>query len=72
MMRILGYALAFAAGGYIAGVLLGIGLVNAFSQNRHDKSMEAGMTGFFFAGPAVAVLAFLGSIVYQLIARRGH
>ena len=72
MLRIFGYALAFAGGGYIAGVLLGIGLVTAFSQNRHDKSMEAGMTGFFFAGPAVAVLAFLASIAYQLIARRGH
>jgi len=72
MMRILGYALAFAGGGYIAGVLLGIGLVSALSQNRHDKSMEAGMTGFFFAGPALAVLAFLVSIVYQLVSRRGR
>ena len=69
---IFGRALAFAAGGYVAGVLLGIGLVQAFSQNRHDKSMEAGMTGFFFAGPAVAVLAFAFSLVWQLIARRNR
>ena len=72
MLRILGYAFAFAGGGYIAGVLLGIALVNGFSQNRHDKPMEAGMTGFFFAGPALAVLAFLVSIVYQLVSRGGH
>jgi ABC-type antimicrobial peptide transport system permease subunit len=72
MLRILGYAFLAALAGYVVGLVLGIGLVNAFSQNRHDKSMEAGMTGFFFAGPAVAVLAFLGSIVYQLLTRRGH
>jgi ABC-type antimicrobial peptide transport system permease subunit len=72
MLRMIGYAFLAALAGYVVGLFLGIGLVNAFSQNRHDKSMEAGMTGFFFAGPAVAVLAFLGSIVYQLLTRRGH
>ena len=72
MLRILGYALLAALAGYVVGLFLGIGLVKAFSQNRHDKSMEAGMTGFFFAGPAVAVLAFLGSIVWQLVTGRGH
>jgi ABC-type antimicrobial peptide transport system permease subunit len=72
VLRILGYAFLAALAGYVVGLVLGIGLVKAFSQNRHDRSMEAGMTGFFFAGPAVAVLAFLGSIAWQLLARRGH
>jgi ABC-type branched-subunit amino acid transport system permease subunit len=71
-MQILGRALAFAAGGYVVGVLLGIGLVEALSQNRHDRSVEAGMTGFFFAGPAIAALAFLVAIVWQWVARRGN
>ncbi len=71
-MKILGYALLAAVVGYAAGVVLGFGLVGALSNNRHDKSMEAGMTAFFFAGPAFAVLAFLGSVAYQLVARRGR
>ena len=70
-MRMFGRALAVAVAGYVAGVLLGISLVQAFSPNRHDRSMEAGMTGFFFTGPALAVLAFLVSIVWQLLSRRG-
>jgi len=71
-VKILGYALLAAIAGYVAGVILGFGCVSALSNNRHDKSMEAGMTAFFFAGPALAVLAFLGSVVYQLVTRRGR
>ncbi len=59
---------SFLAGvaGYIAGVLIGIVLVNLLSSNRHDRAQEAVMTGFFFVGPAAAVLAF----IVTLIARR--
>ncbi len=48
-------ALGIAVGGYVVGALLGMLLVSQFSGNTHDKSMEAGMTGFFFTGPVLAV-----------------
>lgn len=72
MLRIVGIALLAAVAGYIVGVFLGIGLVTVFSTNRHDKSMEAGMTGFFFVGPLLAALGFLGALLYQFLARRGR
>ena len=69
MLRILGISLLVAAAAYVVGVLLGIGLVSAFSGNRHDRAMEAGMTGFFFAGPALAVLGFIGALIFLLVSR---
>ncbi|HMV85348.1 MAG TPA: hypothetical protein PLD20_33870 [Blastocatellia bacterium] len=49
--------------GYIAGMLIGIVLVNLLSSNRHDRAQEAVMTGFFFVGPATAVLAFIVTLI---------
>lgn len=64
-MKTLGLALLLAAGGYIVGVLLGVALVNLFSSPKPDRSMEAVMTGFFVAGPAVALLTFVGALIYH-------
>lgn len=49
-MKVFGLAVLIALGGYVVGVLLGIGLVNAFSSSKPDKSMESVMTGFFYVG----------------------
>ncbi|HEV8125518.1 MAG TPA: hypothetical protein VGP80_14815 [Gemmatimonadales bacterium] len=68
-MKVLGLALLIALAGYVVGVFLGIGLVKLSSSSRPDKSMEAVMTGFFYVGPAVAVLSFIGALIY-LIARK--
>jgi hypothetical protein len=57
-------ALGIAVGGYVVGALLGMLLVSQFSGNTHDKSMEAGMTGFFFTGPVLAVLSFISALIY--------
>lgn len=51
-------------GGYVVGALLGIGLVQLLST-KHDKSIEAPMTGFFVAGPIGAVLAVLGAVLLR-------
>lgn len=65
IMKTLGMAFLWGLGGYVAGVPLGIFLINAFSRNTHDKAMEAGMTGAFFVGPIVALIAALaGGIWY--------
>jgi hypothetical protein len=63
-MRTFLIALGVAVAGYVVGVLVGMLLVTQFSGNTHDKSMEAGMTGFFFTGPVLAVLSFIGALIY--------
>ncbi len=64
-MKTFGLALLSAIAGYIAGFLAGLGAVEAFSSNSHDRSMEAAMTGAFVVGPLMAVL----SVVVILIVR---
>lgn len=58
-MKTFGLAVLITIGGYLAGVVLGMVGVQLLSDNRHDKSLEAAMTSFFFFGPAVAVLALI-------------
>jgi hypothetical protein len=62
-MKTAGLAFLIALGGYVAGALLGIGLVQLCST-KHDKSVEAPMTGFFVVGPLVALLTFIGALLY--------
>ena len=67
-MRILGWSLLAAVGGYLAGLFGGMLLVNLFSSNTHDKSVEAAMSSAFFYGPIAAVVAFL--VVFLLLRSR--
>jgi hypothetical protein len=64
-MKVLGFALLAALCGYVAGVLLGVLLVN-LSSTSATKGTEAAMTGFFSAGPGLAVLGFLGAMLWLL------
>jgi len=65
-MKIVGLALLAALGGYVLGLFGGMLLVNLFSSNSHDKSVEAAMSSAFIYGPLVAVLAFVLTLVYLL------
>ena len=60
-MRMMLYCLAGIAVGYVLGAGLGVALINAFSSNTHDKSVEAAMTAAFVAGPAGAVLGLIAA-----------
>lgn len=60
----MGRVILIGIGGYIAGALLGIGLVQLFST-KHDKSIEAPMTGFFVVGPICAVLAVITGVLLR-------
>lgn len=51
--------------GYAAGAAAGLGLVEVFSSNVHDKSQEAAMTAAFVTGPAGAVLGAILALVYR-------
>jgi len=65
ILKAIGIALLSGIGGYVAGIFLGILLVNLFSSNIYDKSMEAGMTGFFVVGPLLALVAAIaGFVIY--------
>jgi hypothetical protein len=52
--------------GYLVGLFGGMVLINTFSPNKHDKSVEAAMTSAFVIGPVVAILAFVITLVYLL------
>lgn len=56
-MRRLAIGLAYAAGGYVGGGVLGYLLVQMVSSNAHDRALEAAMTGAFVVGPLVAIVA---------------
>jgi hypothetical protein len=57
--------------GYVLGVVLGMLLVNLFSSNMHDKSVETAMSSFFVYGPIAALLAFASTLFYLLSRRSG-
>lgn len=58
-MKSFGILVLAAVVGYAGGFAIGMGLVNLFSSNRHDKSMEAAMTAAFLFGPIGAVIGLI-------------
>lgn len=66
-MKTAGIAILVALVAYAVGVGLGIVLVNLFSTNRHDRTVEAVMTGFFFGGPALAILTLIAFFVVRAV-----
>ncbi|HTK87280.1 MAG TPA: hypothetical protein VL329_06090 [Nitrospiraceae bacterium] len=69
-MKTFGLGVLAAVGGYIIGMLSGMFLIETFSSNRHDRSMEAAVTGAFVVGPLMAVVAVI--VVLVIRARRAH
>ena len=69
-MKTFGLGVLAALGGYIIGMLGGMFLIEAFSSNRHDRSVEAAMTGTFVVGPLMAVVAVI--VVFVLRAQRAQ
>jgi hypothetical protein len=47
------------------GLFGGMVLIETFSSNVHDKSIEAAMTGAFVIGPLVAVAAVIVVLVFR-------
>jgi Na+/proline symporter len=64
-MKTLGLAVLAAVIGYIIGLLGGMFLIETFSSNRHDKSLEAAMRGAFVIGPLMAVAAVIVVLVFR-------
>jgi len=58
-------SLLCAVAGYPLGALVGYFLIEWFSTNTHDRSVEAAMTSAFVFGPLGAVMAFvIGFVTY--------
>jgi hypothetical protein len=57
VLQAVGIAMRSGLGGTVPGAFLGILIVEMFSRNGHDKSVESAMTGFTVVGPFAAYLA---------------
>ncbi len=51
--------------GYAAGALIGAVLIETFSGNRHDRSLEAAMTGAFVTGPLGGLAGLLVALSWR-------
>lgn len=56
--------LVFAVLAYIGGGVSGGALVYLLSENRHDRALEAEMTGAFALGPLAAVIGFVAGAAW--------
>jgi hypothetical protein len=62
-MKRFAIGLLFAVGGYVIAAFVGYFLIDCFSSNTHDRSVEAAMTSVFVLGPLGAVVAFIVGFV---------
>jgi hypothetical protein len=62
-MKRLGIGLLCAVAGYLIAAFAGYGLIEWFSSNGHDRSVEAAMTGLFVLGPFGAIVGFVAGFV---------
>lgn len=58
-MKRFGMAVLFAVVGYLVAATASYFLVDLFSSNVHDRTVEAAMTSAFVFGPLGAVAAFV-------------
>ena len=66
-MKTFGLSVFGGIAGYIVGLFGGMALVGVLSSNVHDKSVEVVMTGLFVTGPLMAVIGFVGTLIFRLV-----
>jgi len=71
MIKRLGIGLLCAIGGYFVGAFGGYFLIEWFSSNVHDRSVEAAMSSIFVWGPFGAVVAFAVGLIWSGRSARG-
>jgi len=64
MWKRLAWALFIGFLGYLFGAAVGMLLIGTISSNQHDKTLEMLMTGIFFTGPLLAVVAFVAGLIF--------
>jgi len=65
-VKTFGMSILGSTAGYVVGLFGGMALVSVLSSNTHDKSMEVVTTGFFVTGPLMAVIGFIGTLIFRL------
>jgi len=61
--RRIGWGLLGTIAGYFGGAFLGYWLIEWFSSNHFDRSVEAAMTAAFFYGPLGAVIGLTAGVI---------
>lgn len=64
-MKRFGIGLLCALGGYLVAAFAGYWLIEWFSSNAHDRSVEAAMTSIFVCGPLGAVFSFVIGFIWS-------
>ena len=64
-MKTFGLAVLAATGDYLIGLIGGMFLIEAYSSNQHDKSVEAAMTRAFVSGPLMAAVAVIVTLIFR-------
>ena len=67
-MKTLGLALLAAVVGYAVGTFASMALIERFSSNQYDRSVEAAMTSALVVGPLIGLLS-AGLVVAYRTAR---
>ena len=62
-MKRVAIGLLCAVGGYAIAAIAGYFVIDWFSSNTHDRSVEAAMTSVFVLGPLGAVVGFVVGFV---------
>ena len=63
-MKRFAIGLLCALGGYIIAAFAGYFLIDWFSSNVYDRSVEAAMTSVFVFGPFAAVIGFIVGFIF--------
>ena len=63
-MKRFAIGLVCAVGGYVIAAFVGYFLIDWFSPNTHDRSVEGAMTSVFVFGPFGAVIGFIAGLVF--------
>jgi len=58
-----GIGLLYGAVGYFLVAIASYFLIQEFSSNQHDRSVEAAMTSVFFFGPIGGIIAFIIGVI---------
>ena len=69
-MKTLGLALLAAVVGYAVGTFASMALIERFSSNQYDRSVEAAMTSALVVGPLIGLLSAGLMVVYRTVRAR--
>ncbi len=58
-------AIVWSVAFYFVGLFGCLWILPSVSSNHHDASVEAAMTGAFFFGPLLAIVAFIAGFLFH-------